>query len=128
MISITQIIHQPKTKQNLNKITQLNKIKLIQINHLILTRQIKTNHLIIIKLRLRVQTKQTIAVRKTKMVMTLSLIRGIILLILLISSNLELCLEVFSFMQYQAVQETHRLLEIVIPNVDSSATNVALMF
>ena len=31
MISITQIIHQPKTKQNLNKITQLNKIKLIQI-------------------------------------------------------------------------------------------------
>ena len=128
MISITQIIHQPKTKQNLNKITQLNKIKLIQINHLILTKQIKTNHLIIIKLRLRVQTKQTIAVRKTKMVMTLSLIRGIILLILLISSNLELCLEVFSFMQYQAVQETHRLLEIVIPNVDSSATNVALMF
>jgi hypothetical protein len=128
MISITQIIHQPKTKQNLNKITQLNKIKLIQINHLILTKQIKTNHLIIIKLRLLVQTKQTIAVRKTKMVMTLSLIRGIILLILLISSNLELCLEVFSFMQYLAVQETHRLLEIVIPNVDSSATNVALMF
>jgi len=128
MISISQIIHQPKTKQNLNKITQLNKIKLIQINHLILTKQIKTNHLIIIKLRLRVQTKQTIAVSKTKMVMTLSLIRGIILLILLISSNLELCLEVFSFMQYLAVQETHRLLEIVIPNVGSSATNVALMF
>lgn len=128
MISITQIIHQPKTKQNLNKITQLNKIKLIQINHLILTKQIKTNHLIIIKLRLRVQTKQTIAASKTKMVMTLSLIRGIILLILLISSNLELCLEVFSFMQYQAVQETHRLLEIVIPNVGSSATNVVLMF
>ena len=128
MISITQIIHQHKTKQNLNKITQLNKIKLIQINHLILTKQIKTNHLIIIKLRLRVQTKQTIAVSKTKMVMTLSLIRGIILLILLISSNLELYLEVFSFMQYLAVQETHRLLEIVIPNVGSSATNVALMF
>jgi hypothetical protein len=128
MISITQIIHQPKTKQNLNKITQLNKIKLIQINHLILTKQIKTNHLIIIKLRLRVQTKQTIAVRKTKMVMTLLFILGTILLILLISLNLELCLEVFSFMQYLAVQETHRLLEIVIPNVGSSVTNVALMF
>ena len=70
MIIITQITKQLKIKLTHNKIIHLNKIK-----------QILTNHLILTKHNLIIQTKPITAVKKTITTMTLSFTRVTIQLI-----------------------------------------------
>lgn len=69
MINITKIIHQHKIKQ-------------ILINHLMLTKQIKINPLILIKHKIKIRTKQITALKKTKMATTHLFLLGTIRLLL----------------------------------------------